>query len=76
MNHNSTVIWISLKTSLTFYSVKVDCNVTTWTEWTACCNKERKKTKTTIRGNQCKAVSEVEGCTEDNCPGHNSEINN
>ena len=48
----------------------VDCNVTTWTEWTACCENERKRTKTTIRGGECKAVSEDEECSEDNCPGH------
>jgi len=48
----------------------IDCNVTTWTEWTGCCDKERRRTRTAVREGQCKAVSvsEVEGCTEDNGP--------
>jgi len=48
----------------------IDCNVTKWTEWTGCCDKQRRRTRTAVREGQCKAVSvsEVEGCTEDNCP--------
>jgi len=46
----------------------IDCNVTTWTEWTGCCDKERRRTRTAVREGQCKSVSVSEGCTEDNCP--------
>merc|ERR1712110_129076 len=40
---------------------------TTWTEWTGCCDKERRRMKTAVRDGECKVVSEVVGCTEDNC---------
>ena len=53
----------------------VDCNITTWTEWTACCNKEKRRTRTAVRGDQCKAVSEAEQCTGgDHCPGQKSQL--
>jgi len=54
--------------------VTIDCNVTTWTEWTACCNGERQRTRNAIRGDHCKAVSEGEECPEDNCPVDGANI--
>ena len=52
----------------------VECKVTQWTEWSACCNSERKSTRTIVRGDQCKEVREVEDCTDDNCPGPKTQI--
>jgi len=46
----------------------IDCNVALWTEWTGCCNSERKRRRTTIRNDHCKAVGEVEDCSGDYCP--------
>ena len=48
----------------------VDCNITSWTEWSCCCNGEKRRTRNAIRDDQCKAVSEGEECNEDNCSGH------
>jgi len=45
----------------------VDCNITSWTEWTLCCNSKRSKNRTQIRDDQCKTVAEVEDCTGDKC---------
>ena len=50
----------------------VECNITTWSEWTACCNREKRRMRTALREAQCKVVTEVESCIGDNCPGHTS----
>jgi len=50
----------------------IDCNVTTWSKWGGCCDGERKRTKTVHHDGECKVVSELEGCAEDNCTGDSS----
>ena len=45
------------------------CNTTAWTEWSLCCERERKRTRSAIRNDECKTIKEVESCSEDKCPG-------
>ena len=64
--HTSTRISFKMNS---FFCPSVGCNVTTWTEWAACWNSEKKRTRTTIHGDHCKALKEAGECTEENCPG-------
>ena len=61
------ILWIRFL--LLNRNLSVECNITSWTNWSSCCKGETKRRRVIIADDECKNQTVSNSCTKEECPG-------